>query len=119
MDKYAIYTYEETDAPPIEGELWEKGGNNLPAEGVGSKKQPTEKLEWLFGDTGTEFRVQREAKRGGADKFPCTVLAHDHHVALLRLENVKSVAVYVKSQAAAGTVAKIDKQMDQGTVLGC
>ena len=110
MDKYAIYTYEETDAPPIEGELWEEGGNNLPAEGVGSKKQPTEKLEWLFGGTGTEFRVQREAKRGGADKFPCTVLAHDHHVALLRLENVKSVAVYVKSQAAAGTVAKIDKQ---------
>ena len=107
MDKYAIYTYEETDVPPLEEEIWGENYTAVPAnENIGQMG----KLEWLFGDTGTEFRVQREAKRGGADKFPCTVLAHDHHVALLRLENVKSVAVYVKSQAAAGTVAKIDKQ---------
>ena len=106
MDKYAIYTYEKTDAPPLQGELFESEQTETVEQGQGT----TEKLEWLFGKTGTEFRVQRESKRGGADKFPCTVLAHDHHVALLRLENVKSVPVYVKAQAAVGTVAKIDKQ---------
>ena len=109
MDKYAIYTYEKTDAPLLEGELWEEGDNNPPAESSGSNEQPIEKLEWLFGGTGTEFRVQR-LNRGAADKFPCCILAHDHHVALLRLENVKNVSVYVKSQAASGVVARIDKQ---------
>ena len=107
MDKYAIYTYEKTDAPPQEGEIWQEDEETTPA---GDNDEKTDKLEWLFGGTGTEFRVQRESRRGGADKFPCTVLAHDHHVALLRLENVKSVSVYVKSQAAVGKVARIDKQ---------
>ena len=104
MDKYAIYTYKQTAESPQEGDLFEE----VNASSDGSEPS-VEKMEWLFGDTRSEFRVQKNGK-DGADKFPCTVLAHDHHVVLLRLENVKNIPIYVKSKAEAGAIAKIDKQ---------
>jgi len=104
MDRFAIYTYEPTEAPPTEGDLWKEEETS-----VLTTNHSIEKFEWLFGETGTEFKVQK-TNRNGADKFPCCVMAHDSHVALLRLENVKNVPVYVKSQSSHGAIARIDKQ---------
>ena len=69
-----------------------------------------ENFERIFGKKGTVVRVQKEKKRGeGADKFPCHVLAHDHNIILLRLENVKNVTVY-ESHPTAGPIPHIEKK---------
>ena len=102
MDKYAIYTY-RLKPSAIEGD-WTKGETvELPDMSVAQRK-----LEMLFGDTGSEVRIQKDG-RDGANKYPCNVLAHDDHVVLLRIENEKSVPVYLKSTVPNARIPKIDK----------
>jgi hypothetical protein len=103
MDKYAIYTYEPRKAT-IEAD-WTQENQNLSID----IKDAQRILERLFGDTKTEFRVQKNG-RDGADHYPCTVLAHDNHVVLLRLENEKKVPIYQKTQQSPDQVARIDKR---------
>ncbi|MBQ8464331.1 MAG: hypothetical protein IJ544_09495 [Prevotella sp.] len=103
MDKYAIYNYEpKLVAMERDWTIGEQDG------AVGLKDAQTV-LERLFGETTAEFRVQKNG-RDGADRYPCTVLAHDDHVVLLRLENEKKVPYYEKSRPRPDQVARIEKR---------
>jgi len=105
MDKYAIYHYELTKRKVIQGDLMEDEQFVVP-----QMEHAQENFDHVFGDKGTEMRIQKEKRRGtGADKYPCHVIAHDRKVVLLRLENVKSVTVY-ESQPTLGSIPNIEKK---------
>ena len=94
MDKYAIYDFRLFKREIIQTD-WTMGDQTVSPQ----IEHAYENYEHLFGKKGTTLRVQKERKRGeGADKYPCYVLAHDHHVILLRLENVLNVPVFEKQQ---------------------
>jgi hypothetical protein len=105
MDKYAIYNFELMKRRVIQGDLTRGEEIDVP-----KMEHAHENFDHVFGGKGTEVRIQREKRRGeGADKFPCHVIAHDHNIVLLRLENVKSVTVY-ESHKTEGPVPSIEKK---------
>ena len=105
MDNYAIYKFELYKWEGSQGD-WTKCDQMIEPQ----MEHAYENFERIFGKKGTVVRVQKEKKRGeGADKFPCHVLAHDHNIILLRLENVKNVTVY-ESHPTAGPIPHIEKK---------
>ena len=105
MDNYAIYKFELYKREGSQGD-WTKCDQMIEPQ----MEHAYENFERIFGKKGTVVRVQKEKKRGeGADKFPCHVLAHDHNIILLRLENVKNVTVY-ESHSTAGPIPHIEKK---------
>lgn len=105
MDNYAIYKFELYKREGSQGD-WTKCDQMIEPQ----MEHAYENFERIFGKKGTVVRVQKEKKRGeGADKFPCHVLAHDHNIILLRLENVKNVTVY-ESHPTAGPIPHIEKK---------
>lgn len=105
MDKYAIYNFELTKCRAIQGDLMKDDYFVVP-----QIEHAYENFDHVFGNKGTEVRIQKEKKRGvGADKFPCHVIAHDRNVVLLRLENVKNVTIY-ESQQTSGPIPNIEKK---------
>lgn len=104
MDKYAIYTYRFKKEAVTEGDWTE--GEQVKSPSI---EHAQEKFEMLFGNKGTDVRIQKDS-REGATYFPCSVLAHDNHVVLLRIENEKQIPVYVKSRQPQSTIAKIEKK---------
>ena len=105
MDKYAIYKFELHKQQGSQGD-WTKGEQMVAPQ----MEHAYENFERVFGKKGTTIRIQKEKKRGeGADKFPCYVLAHDHNIILLRLENVKNVTVY-ESHQTAGPIPNNEKK---------
>lgn len=104
MGKYAIYRFEI-----YKQECGQKDWTLDEQDDEFKKDQAYEKFEWLFGKKGTEVRIQKEKKNGIGDKYPCHVIAHDHNVILLRLENVKNVTVY-ESRQSGGPIPNIEKK---------
>lgn len=104
MDKYAIYRYELTRLDGIQGD-WTQG-NEVVAPAM---EHAYENFEHVFGEKGTEVRMQVELKSGGGKKFPCTVMAHERNIILLRLANVKNVSIY-ESQKTDGLIPPIEKK---------
>lgn len=100
---YAVYRYELSKADAIQGDFTQ--GETLVEPQL---EHRYDNFEHLFGDKGAEMRIQHEKKRGtGADKYPCYVLAHDNHIVLLRLENVKTKTVY-EEQHTGGPIPRIE-----------
>lgn len=97
MDIYALYTYTFKDAETVQYNL------PYPEEQVKVPASTADKNLWLdrlFGGKKADVRIQNVKKNGkGADKYPCTVLAHKERVVWLRMENEKSQRIYVKSQS--------------------
>lgn len=105
MSKYAIYKFELSQSNTIQGDL--TMGEQVVAPDM---THAYENFERIFGRKGTEFRVQREKKRGvGVDKFPCHVLQHEANVVLLRLENVKNVTIWEHTQTS-GPIPNVEKK---------
>ena len=105
MDKYAIYRFELHKRSVIQGDL--TVNDHLVAPQM---EHAYENFEHVIGEKGTSLRIQKEKKRGdGAEKYPCHVLAHDHNIILLRLENVKIVTVY-ESHQTTGPIPHIEKK---------
>lgn len=97
MDIYALYTYEYCAAEAVQGDLFTSRDVKVDI----STEDKNLWLDRLFGDRNTDVRIQRMNKRsGGADKFPCKVLAHGNgRVVWLRLENEKIRHIWVKHQS--------------------
>ena len=93
MDTYALYTYDFCDVSSIQGNIF--ASNDVKVDK--STKDKNQWLDRLFGRRNTEVRIQQLKKNGGgADKFPCKVLAHSGRVVWLRLENEKIRRLWVK-----------------------
>lgn len=94
MDNYALYHFSFEETQDIQGDFT--------ISEVVERPVPTmDKNLWLdrlFGDRKADVRIQRVKKNLYADKYPCTVLAHQDRVIWLRLENEKAVSIYVKSR---------------------
>lgn len=104
MEKYAIYRFELSKLNRIQGD-WTQGD-----EVVAPKMDHAyENFEHVFGEKGTEVRMQVEQKSGGGKKFPCRVMAHERNIILLRLANVKNVSVY-ESKQTDGPIPPIEKK---------
>ncbi len=95
MDRYALYTYTFPDADSIQLNCFKENLVKVPAS-------TTDKNLWLdrlFGGKKSDVRIQSVKGGKGADKYPCTVLAHEDRVVWLRMENEKSMRIYVKSHS--------------------
>lgn len=92
MDRYALYTYNFIDAKVIEPNLFREGQEKVPA----STADKNLWLDRLFGAKKSDVKIQKLKNGKGADKYPCTVLAHLDRVVWLRLENERLQKRYVK-----------------------
>lgn len=97
---FSIFTYK------VAG-IESSGGLFQKSEDSETIKKYLEKLEFCFGGAGSEMRMQKINKYN-ADNFPCTVMAHDRHIAWLRLEKEKDVSVYQKEESHDGEIAGIE-----------
>lgn len=105
MERYSFYEY--TFEPGIsQDDLFQD--KQLPFKDLSTDKCQR-KFEFLFGGSGVEFKIQK-ANQQGADKYPCTILAHNEGIVLLRIERPRNVSVYVKQQQTKGVIAQIDKR---------
>lgn len=98
MDIYSLYTYTYYPNDTDKYDLFKSGEVRIGME----TEDKNSWLDRLFGDRNTDVRIQRMKKGGGgADKFPCKVLAHGSgRVVWLRLENEKIRRMWVKRQSA-------------------
>lgn len=95
MDNYALYNLCFEDIEAVQGDF-------TISEVVEKPYPSMDKMLWLdrlFGERKTDVRIQRVKKNVGADKYPCTVLAHKDRVVWLRLENKKAVSLFVKQHS--------------------
>ena len=105
MDTYSIYQFKLNKSDNRQGELFREEPFLVP-----KMEHAYQNFEHMFGPKNSEFRVQKAAKNGiGVDKYLCHVLAHDHNVILLRVENNKGVTIY-EQQESKGKAPKIEKQ---------
>ena len=105
MDSYALYNFFFVEAQDIQGDF-------TISEVVERPNPSMDKNLWLdrlFGDRKADVRIQRVKRNVGADKYPCTVLAHQDRVVWLRLENEKAVSVFVKRHSME-EIDPIDRQ---------
>lgn len=98
MDTYALYTYEYRPIDAVQGNLFAPQDVKIDY----TTKDKNLWLDHIFGNRNTEVRIQHMKKNGGgADKFPCKVLAHGNgRVVWLRLENEKIRRLWVKRKSA-------------------
>ncbi len=109
MDSYALYNFSFEETKEIQGDF-------TISEVVERPDPSMDKNLWLdrlFGDRKADVRIQRVKKNLDADKYPCTVLAHQDRVIWLRLENEKAVSIYVKSQNNPTDIDAIKKEFRQ------
>ncbi len=105
MDKYAIYTYDFTDAP-VEGD-WTKGSEVIHPESSDDHRRAM--LDQIFGRQNTMFTIKKFNKND-ADDYPCTVLAHPERFILLRIERPKQERIFEKHESQRGEAARIDER---------
>lgn len=101
-----LYYFTFIDAKDVQGDF-------TISEVVGRPDPTIDKNLWLdrlFGNRKTDVRIQRVKRNLDADKYPCTVLAHNDRVVWLRLENEKAVSIYVKSQQNPTDIDAIKKE---------
>lgn len=98
MDIYALYEYSYCPVEAVQQDIFVS--REVKVDMTTEDKNLW--LDRLFGDRNTDVRIQRMKKKGGgADKFPCKVLAHGKgRVVWLRLENEKIRRMWVKRQSA-------------------
>lgn len=109
MDTYALYTYNFCEADLIQGNIFNPEDVKIDI----SAKDKNQWLDRLFGRRNTEVRIQQLKKNGGgADKFPCKVLAHSGRVVWLRLENEKIRRLWVKRKNATPSEPETIKKED-------
>lgn len=104
MDKYAMFTYRFTR--PSQKDLIFEG--DASGEEDLSDETRRKRLDALFGEENTEFRVYKTNK-SDADNYPCTVLFHTDRIVLLRLVNPKYVPYYKVKPTTDGRISDIDK----------
>lgn len=93
MDSYALYTYSYCPVEAVQSNLFISQEVKIDM----STEDKNLWLDRLFGSRNSDVRMQRIKKRGGgADKFPCKVLAHGKRVVWLRLENEKIRHLWLK-----------------------
>ena len=105
MDNYFLYKFEFEDSKVIQGDF-------TISEVVEKPDPSIDKNLWLdrlLPERKYDVRIQRVKKNLTADKYPCTVLAHNDRVVWLRLENEKAVSLFVK-QHGIEEIDPIDKQ---------
>ena len=95
MDRYALYKYTFRDAEFTQKNCFREELVKVPASTIDKNLW----LDRLFGGKKANVRIQSVKKHATADKYPCTVLAHEDRVVWLRLENEKSMRIYVKSSS--------------------
>ena len=106
MDRYALYNFAFPDAKCMQTNCFKEELVKVPAS-------TTDKNLWLdrlFGGKKTDVRIQNVKKHATADKYPCTVLAHEDRVVWLRMENEKSMRLYVKSHSLTSDPDPIEPQ---------
>lgn len=98
MDIYALYEYSYCPVEAVQQDIFVS--REVKVDMTTEDKNLW--LDRLFGERNTDVRIQRMKKKGGgADKFPCKVLAHGKgRVVWLRLENEKIRRMCVKRQSA-------------------
>ena len=103
MDRYAIYTYKLQRASITEGHL--DDGVQVTTPDI---KHAYENFERLFGEQNNKLSICYKNQRGVETIYPCYVRAHDCHVVLLRLDNLKNVYVY--EEEGVGPIPNIKKK---------
>ena len=104
MAQYALYTYSYTEADYIQTDCFRE---KVPF----STEDKNMWFDRLFGDRKDDVRIQKQKNgRVGVDKYPCTVLAHKDRVVWLRMENEKSMRLYVKSHSQTADPDPIEQQ---------
>ena len=107
MDRYSLYTYSFHEREHIQLNCFRDGHVKVPF----STEDKNLWIDRLFGGKKADVRIQSLKKGGkGADKYPCTVLAHEERVVWLRMENEKIMRIYVKKQSMTSEPDPIDQQ---------
>ena len=98
MDTYALYTFDYCSVDAVQGNIFSSQDVKVDM----STEDENLWLDHLFGDRNTDVKIQRMKKNGGgADKFPCKVLAHGKgRVVWLRMENEKIRRLWVKRKSS-------------------
>ena len=91
MNDYSVYSY-ELRIPPVETTFIAEDQMKLV-----DKAKAKAVFDCLFGEKGNAILVQRVVDSEVKADYPCTVMAHDNRVVLLRLEKEKDVPLMVKS----------------------
>ncbi len=99
MQSYSFYTYSFKPGIP-QGGLFQ--GESSSFEDMSEDKR-RKLFEFLFGGRGLQFTIKKK-------DYPCTVMAHDGGIVMLRLERPRNVTVYDKQKQANGAVANITKR---------
>lgn len=103
MDIYALYTFSFTEPESFHYNSYE----NVPKDTVDKNLW----LDRLFGGKKADVRIQKINKNGkGADKYPCTILAHENRVVWLRMENEKSMRIYEKKRSKTSEPDPIEQK---------
>lgn len=106
MDRYALYRFTFPDAKCMQMNCFKEELVKVPASTIDKNLW----LDRLFGGKKTDVRIQSVKKHATADKYPCTVLAHEDRVVWLRMENEKSMRLYVKSHSLTSDPDPIEPQ---------
>ena len=97
--KYSFYTY-DFEPGSSQGDLYD---GNQPF-GEQSEKHRRSLFEFLFGKSGALFNI-----RNG--DYPCTVMAHNDGIVMLRVERPRNVPLYIKEELQqTGVIPRIDKE---------
>ncbi len=108
MDLYAVYSYELKPPPVVEGD-WTQSEKVEPTD----TKTLKPRFDRLFGLRGAKVLIQRVADSEVKADHPCTVLAHDNGVVLLRIEKEKDNPYYDKDFGQSTPVPPIQKRFQK------
>lgn len=91
MTNYSVYSY-ELKIPPVETSFISE--DQLKSV---DKAKAKALFDRLFGEKGNAILVQKVTDSEVKADYPCTVMAHDNRVVLLRLEKEKPVPLFIKT----------------------